>query len=350
MYFIFLYVFCVLATESGISVKRIGRILMVLCMILAFCVAMRDKWPDEEVYIVAFQKAPGVFDFDWDVKPYGYVERGYLFLASICKALYNSPRFYLLAMAGLSMFLLYKSLIKYCFLPLFGLCDYVGRFLLNRDCQQMRSSLAILLIILGMKWVKERKMLHYMGLVALAYTFHHMALLAIPFYFLTMVRIRKRYILVGLVLAFILSQTAALLISDYVDAWSEDLQYSTYTEGNYVEKALGLANPMIYFQMGILFLLMLFEDTLREKSNYYYHFRTGYFYSTIILILFCNYTALSGRTSTMFATLEMFILPMIALAFPRGFFRGSYYLIVGMVLTYFFINKYSAVIQMMSGA
>lgn len=73
--------------------------------------------------------------------------------------------------------------------------------------------------------------------------------------------------------------------------------------------------------------------------------RWAYFYSTLILIFFCNYTALSGRTSTVFATCEMFMLPSIAMGFGKEK-RFVFYVVVGVILVYFFWSKYHSVMMM----
>ncbi len=344
--FVAFYSFCVYYVARKNKWQNI--ILIITLIFLTIIIGLREYWPDQLVYQIAFERAPMPWDFTWDIQPYGYVEQGYLFLASLIKVIYNNSVFYCIAMGAISMYLLYKNLNKYCIIPLIGLCDYIGRFLLNRDFTQMRSSLAILLIIWASKYIVERKPLQYFLWVLLAYQFHHMALIAIPMYFFYLLNLTNRKIIIGLILTFILSQTLAGQISDTVELYSQDLNYETYVEGGYVEQALGLRNPMIYFQMGILLLFTFGENRLKHLSKYYYLFRSGYFYSTMILIFFCNYTALSGRTSTMFATYEMFILPMLAFAFPKNI-RFIYYIGVGVVLVYFFYSKYQSAMTMMLG-
>lgn len=230
-----------------------------------------------------------------------------------------------------------------------GLCDYVGRFLLNRDFTQMRSSLAILMVILAIRFIKEKKMWQYLLVVFVAYQFHHMALIGLPLYFLYKLRLNRNSMIVCLALAFVLSQTLAGAIEGGVDQFSEDLQYTTYTEGEYVEQSLGLRNPMIYFQIAILLMFSHFEPQLRKKLVYFDLYRWAYFYSTLILIFFCNYTALSGRTSTMFATVEMFILPYI-LSELRGFKRYAFLAFMGVVFLYFFWSKLNNAYMMTQGA
>ncbi len=331
------------------KVKWQNRFLILSLCLITILIGLRDGWPDQIVYQIAFERAPRPWDFitQW-VEPYGYAETGYLFLASLVKCIVNSNLFYFLSMGGLSMYLLYKGLTKYCAIPLLGLCDYVGRFLLNRDFVQMRSSLAILLIILAIKFIYDRKLVAYMLVLLLAYQFHHLALLGVPLYFLYKIRVNNYAIIACLLLSMLLSQFIGGSISDVVDSYSEDLHYETYVQDQYVEESLGLRNPMIYLQIVILLTYAFLEKQLVKKVQYYHLFRWAYFYSTLILILFCNYTALSGRTSTVFATCEMFILPSIAMGLKKRS-RLLFYVGVGVVLTYFFWSKYRSALMMMSG-
>lgn len=335
----------------GLVMSNYGKqreLLIFTLIVLTFLIGFREGWPDESVYQIAFKMAPYPWEFSWDIQPFGYAETGYLFLASIIKTFVNSDRFYLIVMGALSMYLLYKCLYNYCALPLIGLCDYIARFLLPRDFTQMRSSLVMLMIILALKFVKEKKMWKYFLVILLGYQFHHMALIGLPFYFFGRANIGKKTVIFGVLLAIVLSQTLATAISGYVEDYSQDLQYTTYTQGNYVDDSLGLRNPMIWFQVAILFYFTFNEKKYKNLTPYYNIFRSGYFYSTLILILFCNYTALSGRTSTMFATVEMYILPLIVMGEKRSN-RAAYLLAIGAVLVYFFFSKYTSFMSEMKG-
>jgi hypothetical protein len=342
--FLLFYVFALYIITKNEKTQK--AILIITLIVITYLIGSRERWPDELVYQIAFDRAPYPWDFNFSVSPFGYAEKGYLLICSIIKVFVNDSVFYLFVMGGLSMYLLYKNLTKYCAIPLLGLCDYIGRFLLNRDFQQMRSSLVILLVILGISLIKKRKLWQYMLLILVCYQFHHMTLLGVPLYFMCLLKWKRSHIIWGVVLAFIASQTLSDSISGVVDSYSEDLQYSVYTIDETNADAKGLLNPMIYFQLGILFMFLFMENELKDMSDYYYIFRTGYFYSTLFLILFCNYEALSGRTSTMFATLEMFMLPMMAKKLPKLkkyiFLAGC-----GVVFLYFFYSKYMSVMHMM---
>ena len=343
--FLVFYVFALYVITKKETTQK--AILIATLIILTCLIGSRDGWPDEKVYQIAFSEAPRPWDFiSKNVESYGYVEKGYLFLASLVKLVLNDSRFYLFCMGGLSMYLLYKGLTAYCAIPLVGLCDYVGRFLLNRDFQQMRSSLAILLLILAIKLIHDRKLVAYMLVVLLAYQFHHLSLIGIPLYFLYKVRIGPISIIVSIVMAMLFSQLLAGSISGVVEDYSQDLNYDTYVQDEFVEEALGLRNPMIYFQIAILMVYTFMEPILASKDKFYHLMRWAYFYSTLILIFFCNYTAISGRTSTVFATCEMFILPSIAMGLGKEK-RFVFYVIVGVILVYFFWSKYRSVMMML---
>lgn len=344
--FVIFYIYCVSLCNKPYTKQ--DKVLKIGAVVIAVLIGFRKGWPDEDAYLFAFNGAPYLNEFSWDTQPLAYAELGYFYLASVIKTIYFNSTFYFLVMGGLSMFLLYKNLQRYSVFPLIGLCVYIGRFLLNRDFIQMRSSLSILLVLLGIYLIKERKMWHYLLLVFVAYQFHHMAIIGLPLYFLCLLKLKKNHIIIGLVLAFIVSQVMFSSIANFVEAYSEDLQYSTYAEGMYVDDAKGLANPMIYFQVGILLMFTFMEDRLRCFSSYYDVFRTGYFYSTLFLIIFCNYTALSGRTSTMFATLEIFMLPLMAKSLSKKW-RTIFLLACGVVIVYFFHDKYSSAMIMMRG-
>lgn len=342
--FLLFYVFALYIITKNEKTQK--AILIITLIVITYLIGSRKRWPDELVYQIAFDRAPYLWDFNFSVSPFGYVEKGYLLICSIIKVFVNDSVFYLFCMGALSMYLLYKSLYKYCAVPLFGLCDYIGRFLLNRDFQQMRSSMVILLMVLGIVLIRKKKMWQYLLLIMVCYQFHHMALLGIPLYFMCLMKWKRWHIILAIVLAFIASQTLSSSISGFVDSYSEDLQYSSYTIDENNENAKGLRNPMIYFQLAILFMFMFMEAKLEIKSAYYYIFRTSYLYSTLFLILFCNYEALSGRTSTMYATLEMFMLPLIANNLPK-YKRRAFYVGCGFVFLYFFYSKYASVMNMM---
>jgi len=174
--------------------------------------------------------------------------------------------------------------------------------------------------------------------ILIAYLFHKSSVVAVPFYFFSFFRYKKWHVVLGIILAFIAAATLAPAIESTVDGWSSDLNYEMYSMDYHKRKELGLRNPLIYLQIFLLLYLTFFEKKLSHLSPYYFVFRNAYFYSTLILILFCQYIELSGRTSTIFATVETAIVPLLAMSFKKSE-RLIFYVLSAIAMIYFFFLK-----------
>lgn len=332
VYILFL-VLCVLLTQSRVKHKEV--FIMIACVVLAFGAGWRSmRWADTDAYVISFtQFTPSIADVTISSKPFGYSEMGFFYLSVLSKSISSNVHIYLAIVAGLSMFFLYKSLRQYSIYPLVGLCAYIARFYLGRNLVQIRSGLAYLIVIWGIKYIQEKKFWHYLLLVWVASLFHYSAWIALPLYFISnWMKIRKWTIVVGLVIAFVIAATMSNVLHAYVTDSLTDMNLATtYVSKEYDKIAKGLANPMIYFQSFLLLSYTFLERRIAPLTPYYRVIRDGYFYSTLILIVFCSFSALSGRTSTMFATLELSIIPSLIFLFNKRN-RNIAFAIIGVAL------------------
>lgn len=233
---------------------------------------------------------------------------------------------------------MYKDFRKYCFYPLFGVCAYLSRFYIPRNLCQIRAGLSYAIILWAVQYITKRDWKRYFLWVFIAYQFHHSALLAVPLYFLCLLKLKKIHIFLGIVVAFIIGGVFTEFMRSFVADYANDItNVTTYMEEEY-QREWGLSNPVIYFQLAILYVYTRYEDKLKTTSEDYYTMRTAYFYSTFMLISLSMYTALSGRTSSMFATLEIAIIPSIINSFYKDA-RWLAYLGMGAVfVALFFMN------------
>lgn len=330
VYIVFL-LFCVAVTQSKIKNKDV--ILIITLIFLSLGAGWRDvRWPDTLVYVIGFTDFTNdIFSFSFTDRPFGYVDKGFYFLGVIIKTFTNNANLYLTVIAGLGLFFLYKDLREYSIMPLIGLCAYLARFFMGRNLIQIRSGLAYVIVIWGIKYVHERKPYKYFLVILIASFFHSSAWIALPFYFLSnWININKKIIIVGLSIAFIIGGFFQEFISNIVTDNAEDLNITKYVSDEF-KSVVGLRNPMIYFQSSLLLAYTFLENKLKPITKYYRIIRDGYFYSTLILICFCSFTALSGRTSTMFATLEFSIIPSLIFLFNKKN-RSIAYLVLAMAL------------------
>lgn len=341
---IFLYiVFYLFALYGeGLQPRNKRYWLMAICIVLAFLAGIREpsKWADTGVYVSSFlDYTPKFSDLTPYSQPYGYAEMGFYYIGVVVKTFTSNEVVYLLVIALLSFFFLYKAFDKYCFYPLFGVCAYISRFYLARNFMQIRAGLSYAIILMAVQYITNKDWKRYFAWVFIAYLFHHSAIIAVPLYFLCMINIKKWHIVIGVCIAFMIAAFYSNVVRSLVADSSSDLSVETYVTEEY-QRDWGLSNPMIYFQTFLLMVYTFTDNRMRLTTPHYLTIRNAYFYSTLILITLSCYTALSGRTSSMFATLEMVIVPSIAYSFMKKD-RWIAYLGMGSALTaIFYLNYY----------
>lgn len=334
--YVFLYLFALAIDQSTRKTRE--TILVIACIVLALLAGLRDvhRWPDTMVYVKSFlDYTPSLFELTKDSKPWGYSEMAFYYLGSIVKVFTKSSTIYLIAISALTFVFLYKDFKKYCIYPLFGLCAYLARFYTGRNLIQIRAGLSYAIVLWAVQYITKRDWKRYFLWVFIGYLFHHSAIIAIPLYFLCMIKIKRYHIVIGIIIAFIIAGFFSGNVQTLVSDTSRDLNVGTAYLNEYYMREQGLANPMIYFQTLILLLYTFGDKALRRTSPNYDVIRTAYFYSTFILITLSVYTTLSGRTSSMFATLEMVIIPSLINAFAKNS-RWLAYGGIGVVLSVFF--------------
>ncbi len=333
------YLFALYAEGLQSRYKRYW--LMFICLMLAFLAGTRDySWNDTLVYVDSFlDYTPTLIELTQYSQPYGYAEMGFYFIGVIVKTFTSNVVVYFLTVALLSFFFLYKAFDKYCFYPILGVCAYISRFYLARNFMQIRAGLSYAIILIAVQYITKKDWKRYFAWVFVAYLFHHSAIIAVPLYFLCMIDIKKKHIVIGTVIAFVIAGFYSDVVRSLVADNASDLSANTYVAEEF-QREWGLSNPMIYFQTFLLLVYTFTEDRMRLTTSHYLTIRNAYFYSTLILITLSCYTALSGRVSSMFATLEMVIIPSIAYSFLKKD-RWIAYLGMGAALTaIFYLNYY----------
>ncbi len=344
---LFLLLYFISPWWDEIQGKKRDKLLMYLALIFTLIIGTRNPayWIDTAAYVFSFWDSKTLADFSFNDSISAYSEKGYYFICVLIKTFTNSSLVYLTIIGLLSMTCLFKALRRYCLMPILGLCIYIPRYMLSRDMNQMRAGLAISFLMIFTYLLVSKKYkdeLKYILICWFASFFHISILAAIPIVILNHIRIRKNYIYIGVLVAFFVSAVFSQQIIDFIS------QSSTIQEmaRDYVDKegdnaksyANDLTNPMIYYQCIILFVYTYMEPKLAPLSKYYYVFRNGYFMSTVILIVLCQFAILAGRTSTIFATFEIFMIPMIFKGLPKSY-RKIASLVLVVPLVFFFMKN-----------
>ncbi len=310
------------------------------CAIAAMIIGIRNPlaWSDSAVYYQEFiDNIKPLSETSSSDRPVNYGEMGFFYLGVISKTLSNSSTFYFIFISAITMLFLFWGIKKYSIFPFIALYIYLGRFV-NRNTIQIRSAIAIAIVIWGTVYVTKRKLWKYLLVVFIASRFHTSAYLAFPLYFMGYVNIKRSYIYLGifasLMIAAYFGGTIRDIVSqsDIANEWAR----SYIEEGSEKSYSNDLTNPMIWYQIAILFFLTINEDILSKMTEHYYTIRNAYFYSTIILIVLCQYAILAGRTSTIFATYECLMIPFFPYVFSNATLKNILLFGIGIVYAIFF--------------
>lgn len=327
--------------------NRFNKAFLICLFLVCICIiGFRDPkyWIDTYAYYRSFIETTNTLStFSFKDTPYGYSEQGYYLLCVIIKSFLDSTTFYFFVVGSLSLFFIYK-LSKYSPFPILTLAIYIARFMLSRDMNQMRAGLAISMVVSAIYYVsyyKDRKnILIYILVCLLASEIHTSVFLALPLVILNRIKIQRKTIYIGIILSFFI---AAYMENSIVNLISrsefiQDLAKDYVEEGNEKAWSNDLFNPMIYFQVLLLFLYTALEKKISQISPFYYSIRNAYFFSTILLIILCQYGIVAGRTSTIFATYEILIIPLLFKVSPKKF-RAIPYFLTYLLMLFFFIHN-----------
>lgn len=313
--FLFMFfLFSILSICDLFHNKMYKILLFAMLFIFILLVGLRGTLgPDTLNYIYSWEQTPILSYLDFS-REYllCYSEPGFLFLSSLAKSIYDDIDFYFLFISSLTVFFLYKSICRYSFVyPLIAFVYYCARFMLFRDINQIRAALAIAIVIFSIQHI-GRNWKHYFLLIFVAASIHYSAIIAFPCYFVSKIQLSKIRIIQIVVCILILTAISSQLIRPYVQSvfFTYDMKESYVMDNSSYSQGYGLLNPMIYYQILVLFTYTYMENRLK-RFEFYLLFRNLYLFSTCILILFSDFLIISGRLSTIYATLEMFMLPQI---------------------------------------
>lgn len=244
-----------------------------------------------------------IFDKSIDAEP------GYLFFTYVFKKIGFNYNFFLLFFSFLTISILCYFLYTYTEYPSLFLLFYVSRYFFVRDMGQIRSSLASVILLFGIPYIKEKKPIPFLMVVIIASFFHvtsFVFLLAYVFVHLFEhidLKVLLTLVSVALVVGLIVQRPELytwLIPGRYVSYFT----LPVYTSGKWI------LNPILWMQLILVFGSYVFIAPDYLKSDPYLGiYLKLYFLSSLILIAAGHLGTVGGRLSTMFNTVEMFVVP-----------------------------------------
>ena len=249
------------------------------------------------------------------------VEEGFVLLNAFVKSLGGTVQHLFFIVTSINILLITSALHKYTKYPVVALMCYYGILYFNLEMIYIRQATAVAICFFALQFIKPRKIAPYMLMIVLACTFHRVAALMIPLYFLLDRRIATwvyvTVISVGAVLMLIgvpWIQTIFLTVAGWLG--------ENYTEKAemYVENAMFAVNRglSIGFILNLLILVAVMIFKKRIDALPYGTIMLNMFALSLVLYYYCfELIEVSNRVRLFFFIGVIALLPMVLEVMPR---------------------------------
>lgn len=313
IYFIVLFIVIALAlTELVIDDKRIA---IITGTVLALFAGLRfylgyDFISYGDYYNEANQLG---MIFDGSIR----LESGYLFFSTLFSSLGFNYYAFVLFFSILTLAIFTYFLYKYLPYPSMVLAYYYGRFFMARDMGQVRGALAAIILLFAIPYILKKQPLKFLLIVFLASLFHVTAWAFIAAYIIHLVidRVTWKNSLVLLIIATI---SGVFLQNPALYLWAIPSGYAAYFTNPYYTSGPWLLYPILWMQVLLLFGMILFlNDKKIDDFEWINLLMKIYLISPIVLLATGTLETVGGRISTLFATVEVLLIPYFFLSLTK---------------------------------
>lgn len=148
----------------------------------------------------------------------GY-EKGWLLINKIIYLIFPDFQLLLLSVSAFYTFCLFKFLFTYSNRPAYSLYLYITQYFLAATFNNERQTIAIGILFLSIKYVKERKLFKFIVCVYIASLFHLTSIVFFVVYFMYGIKINYKYwicVIYGTIFVFIFSNKILSIIIKYL--------------------------------------------------------------------------------------------------------------------------------------
>lgn len=324
-YLICFGILCVLAVLNvQMHDKLSSQILNGLAAIMLICIAglRYETGGDWDTYTLLFNKFPPFSRLIGRPAEFAdiSVEEGFVLLCAFVKSLGGTVQHLFFVVTFINITLIACAAGKYTKYPVVALLCYYGILYFNLEMIYIRQAMAVALCFFALQYIPSKRIIPYMVIVLLACTFHRVAALMIPLYFLLNIKLPSWVYLavVGVGAVMMLAnipwiQTIFLTIAGWLGENYAD-KAETYTENAMFAVNRGLSLGFI-LNLAIFVVIIFFKDKLDALP--YGTIMLNMFFGSLVLYYYCfELVEVSNRVRLFFLIGIIALLPMILEVLP----------------------------------
>lgn len=248
------------------------------------------------------------------------VEEGFVLLSAFIKSLGGTVQHLFFVVTFINITLIACAARKYTQYPVVALLCYYGILYFNLEMIYIRQAMAVALCFFALQYIEPRRIVPYLVFILLACTFHRVAALMIPLYFIMHRRIPSWVYLtaVGVGAMLMLAgipwiQTIFLTVAGWLGENYAD-KAETYTENAMFAVNRGLSIGFV-LNLAMLVVLMFFKKQIDERPHG--TVMLNMFAASLLLYYYCfELVEVSNRVRLFFLIGIIALLPMVLEALP----------------------------------
>ena len=252
---------------------------------------------------------------------YSGYELGFQIYTSFIKTLTNNYFIYNFINVSVDFIILYFVIKRFSKYPILSLLLFFSIYGVALEIDMIRNAKSIMLFLLSIKYIEERKILNFGALNILSILFHYSSIFYLPMYFILNVKWNKKFILFLFILGNIYYLSDIRIVMRIIK------EYNTFLPTGIGAKLSGyfsiipldfpLGFSLYYFERVIMFLLCWFvSDNLKNKK--YGNIMLNSLYISIFFFLYLSeFSIVAMRFGLLFIYSYWFILPMLLEIYPK---------------------------------
>lgn len=248
------------------------------------------------------------------------VEEGFVLLSAFIKSLGGTVQHLFFVVTFINITLIACAARKYTQYPVVALLCYYGILYFNLEMIYIRQAMAVALCFFALQYIEPRRIVPYLVFILLACTFHRVAALMIPLYFIMHRRIPSWVYLTAVGVGAVLMlagipwiQTIFLTVAGWLGENYAD-KAETYTQNAMFAVNRGLSIGFV-LNLAMLVVLMFFKKQIDERPHG--TVMLNMFAASLLLYYYCfELVEVSNRVRLFFLIGIIALLPMVLEALP----------------------------------
>ena len=320
----FVILFVLAALNVQMRDKLSTQMFTGLAAIMLICIAgLRfETGGDWDTYTILFYNFPSLSRLIGRPAEFAEipVEEGFVLLCAILKSLGCNVQHLFFLVSLFNITLIAYAASKYTKYPVVALLCYYGILYFNLEMIYIRQAMAVALCFFALQYIPSKRIIPYMLLVLLACTFHRVAALMIPLYFLLNIKMPSLVYLVivgvGAVLMLVgvpWIRTIFMTVAGWLgENYAEKAE--VYTENAMFAVNRGLSLGFI-LNIAIFVVLMFFKHKIDALP--YGTIMLNMFFGSLVLYYYCfELVEVSNRVRLFFLIGIIVLLPMVLEVMP----------------------------------